>query len=325
MMSVRCVICDEADPFDQGLCPACGGSPPRRSDALLFLRTTGGWVEKQEREERLVAVVGDRADTGEGREVADGVRALLRVPSVAAARVEALLADRGLRARAIPAERALLSLPLQFLVMVTGVLTVGGYAGYVAMPVLGATSPVLALALVVYGHLNAQKPLLDVSGAKSVLQGEVEDAVASAFAELQPGTAREQLVDITRVARTVFTAIETDHHDLRASVGGLVTAACETALDVSRLDVTLESISDGGGGRSGGETCLAGLRGRCATMRQQRIDQLAQAVRVLGMITSGAVDAQGGAGARLGPVTRELLSEASAHAYAEREISALLS
>ena len=43
------------------------------------------------------------------------------------------------------------------------------------------------------------------------------------------------------------------------------------------------------------------------------------------MITSGAVDSQGGAGAQLGSVTRELTSEASAHLYAQREISELLS
>ena len=322
MTSVQCLICDDADPFDQGLCPACGGAVPQGADSLLFLRTTGSWLEKQE---RLAAIIGERAESGEGREVAAGARALVRVPIAAVARVTALIEERGLSARAVPAERALLALPLQFLAMVTGVLVVGTYAGYVAMSVLGATSPVFALALVVYGHFNAQKPLLDGSGATSGLPRDVESVLVGALAELQTGTAREQLVDITRVARTVFTTIEPDHHDLRASVGELVTAACATALDVSRLDVTLASISEDGSGRSKGGTSLTGLRGRCATMREQRVDQLAQALRVLGMITSGAVDSQGGAGAQLGSVTRELTSEASAHLYAQREISELLS
>ena len=325
MTPARCLICDDSDPFDQGLCPACGGAVPQGSDSLLFLRTTGSWLEKQEREERLAAVIGERAETGEGREVATGARALVRVPIAAGARVAALLEERGLSARAVPVERALLALPLQFLAMVAGVLVVGSYAGYVAMPVLGATSPVFALALVVYGHFDAQKPLLDGSGATSGLPRDGESVLVAAFAELQTGTAREQLVDITRVARTVFTTIEPDHHDLRASAGELVTAACATALDVSRLDVTLALISEDGSGRSEGATSLTGLRGRCATMREQRVDQLAQALRVLGMITSGAVDSQGGAGAQLGSVTHELMSEASAHLYAQREISELLS
>ena len=322
MTSMRCLICDDSDPFDQGLCPGCGGAAPQGSDSLLFLRATGSGLEKQE---RLAAIIGERAETGAGREVATGDRALLRVPVAAAARVTALLEEGGLSARAVPAGRALLALPLQFLAMVAAVLMVGGYAGYVAMPVLGATSPVFALALVVYGHLNVQKPLLEGSGATSGLPRDVESVLVGAFAELQTGTAREQLVDITRVARTVFTTIESDHHDLRASVGELVTAACATALDVSRLDVTLASISEDGSGWAEGGTSLAGLRGRCATMREQRVDQLAQALRVLGMITSGAVDLQRGAGAQLGSVTRELMSEASAHLYARREISELLS
>ena len=325
MTPVRCVICEEADPLDQGLCPGCGGAAPQGSDSLLFLRTAGSRLERQEREERLIAIIGERAETGEGREVANGARALLRVPTAAVARVEALLGERGLGARAIPAERALLALPLQFLAMATGVLVVGGYAGYVATPVLGVTSPVFALALVVYGHLNAQKPLLGGSGEKSSLPEEVESVVVGAFAELQAGTARERLVDITRIARTVFASLEPDHQDLCTSVGELVRASCATALDVSRLDVTLASISEGGSGRSERDKSLAGLRGRCSMMREQRVDQLAQALRVLGMITSGAVDSQGGAGAQLGSVTRELLNEASAHAYAQREISALLS
>ena len=324
MTPVQCVICDDADPFDQGLCPACGGAVPQSSDSLLFLRPTGNWLEKQEREERLAAIIGECAQTGEGREAATGSRALLRVPSAAVARVAALLEERGLSARAVPAERALMALPLQFLAMVTGVLVVGSYAGYVAMPVLGATSPVFALALVVYGHFNRQKPLLDGSGAKSGLPRDVESVLVGAFAELQTGSAREQLVDITRVARTVFNALEPDHHELRASVGELVTAACATALDVSRLDVTLASISEGGSGQSEDDTSLKGLRGRCATMREQRVDQLAHALRVLGTITSDAVDSQDGAGAQLGSVTRELMNEASAHVYAQREISALL-
>ena len=325
MTPVQCLICDHADPFDRGLCPACGGAVPQGSDSLLFLRATGSRLEKQEREERLAAIIGERAQTGEGRDVAAGARALLRVPIASVARVTALLEERGLSARAVPAGRALMALPLQFLAMVTGVLMVGSYAGYVAMPVLGATSPVFALALVVYGHLNALKPILGGSGATSGLPSDVENVLVGAFSELQTGTAREQLVDITRVARTVFTTIEPDHHDLRASVGELVTAACATAFDVSRLDVTLASISEDGSSRSEGDSSLTGLRGRCARMREQRVDQLAQALRVLGMITSGAVDSQGGAGAQLGSVTRELTSEASAHLYAQREIAELLS
>ena len=324
MTSAQCMVCGDADPFDRGLCPACGGASRQGSDALLFLRPTGGRPGKEVHEERLAAIIGERAGTPRGREVATGARALLRVPGAAAARVAALLEARGLSAREVPAGRALTALPPQFLLMVTGVLVVGSYAGFVALPLLVATSPVLAFALLAYGHLDAQRPLIGGSGAVSGLPRDVERALVGAFAELPAGSARDQLVDITRVARTVLTALEPEHEDLHASVGELVTAACATTLDVYRLDVTLASISEDGTDQAMDDTSFMRLRERCATRREQRMDQLAQALRVLGTITSDAVDWQDSAGSQLGSVTRELMNEASAHAYAKREISALL-
>lgn len=59
-------------------------------------------------------------------------------------------------------------------------------------------------------------------------------------------------------------------------------------------------------------------------MREQRVGQLAHALRVLGTITSDSVGSKDAAGPKLSVVTRELMNEASAHAYAQREISALL-
>lgn len=139
----------------------------QNSDSLLFLRPTDSWRDERDIEERLAAIIGERAETASGREARTGARALLRVPRGAAVRVAELLEERGFSTRAVPAARALTGLPLPFLAMVTGVLVVGSYAGYIALPILAVTSPLFALAMLAYGHRDAQRPVLGGSRANS--------------------------------------------------------------------------------------------------------------------------------------------------------------
>ncbi len=322
----RCVLCGSDDPFESGLCPSCGGASASLADTLMFLRRPTSSSDRTDRVSQLAEIAGARAATSDGYDTAWGERALMRIPRAAVHQVEAQLEKRGLQVRAVPASRAWSALPVRFFVMIAGIVVVGGYAGGASVPILLLTSPLLAVLLVMYGHIDAGRTLLAPRSHAAGLSPKTENSLLRAFAELPRGETRDALIDITRGARAALAAVAGDNTRsvVRDSVGELVEAAAATALDLARLDLTIGTLGDAHASQASNQGSWDALRERCAVMRVARVAQLADAVRVLGSISTDALDSPGAAGAQLGRVTSDLATEASAHEYAERELAALL-
>ena len=322
----RCVLCGGADPLGLGLCPGCGGAPAGAADTFVFLDPPDDPVERRAVAARLSDLLPDAAGA-EGREARHGVRPLFRVTPEGSARVVGALERHRLPARAVPASRRWSRLPAGYVTMVLAVSLAGVGAGLVVMPILLYTTPIMCGLLLLAAGEKLRTPLMAPAAASRDLPPELESGVVRTLAELPPGTARNLLADVTRLARPVFGRLARlgDDRSTTPVLHELVTSACTAATDLAMLDESLTRFERERARASAPAADWLDALARSERARDALVQRLLEAMAVLGRLQSQATFAVTAEDGALAEVTRELGAEALGQAAAAREIAELLS
>ncbi len=323
--AVPCVLCGGPDPLALGLCPACGGSP-EVADTLVFLRREGGASARRAAAFRLETVlpeVGREAATLAAR----GERPLFRVSRAGTPRLLEEMDRRELPSRAVPLAGSWGALPARAWLLAGAVVTAGGVAGSVAMPMLLWSSPLVASLVLLGAGRDARTPLVAPPrrGAAG-LPPALERTVVEALVTLPAGTARSLLADVVRTSGGLFATIarDGDVRGLAPSLEELVTAACRAARDLADLDEQLTRFE-----RQRERLAAAGPErldalARCERTRDALVQRLLEAMTAVSRLRTQQAELSDAGDSTLGEVTRELQAEADAQAAAAKEIAALL-
>jgi hypothetical protein len=202
-------------------------------------------------------------------------------------------------------------IPPSYYGMLALVAGVGTARGLIAHQVYYlVVSPALATALAA-GAYVATGPARDGLPTMTGLPLTVRRRVTGALGKLGSGSARALLVDLVTVS-----ALPTPASERRASdVASLVTAACDAALHLDRIDQTLTLLDSRG--RSG--DAMTGAE----AARDRIVQQFLDAITVVGT-ARGQADSGGEAEVHLAEMTTELARTVGAEAAAAQEIGALL-
>jgi hypothetical protein len=323
--TAECLACGRPDLLGLGLCPECGGAG-EPGDSLVFIRRSASGADRREVADRVSAILGERADTPDGRAALRGDLALVRVPSIVAPVVIDALEARGVPARTMDMRRAWLAMPSHFFLLIVLIACVGAMAGVAgAAPMLYA-SPALAMLLVLVAQRSMRRPLLRAPVADS-LPAAVETAVLQAFSRLAAGRPRELLADLVGMGRPLIGQLhrEGDPAGLVATLEDLLLAASQTALETDHLldagRVVRGEIEEDGAKPN---RDLRAAAERCERAADIGIQRLVEAVAAIADISGRAAALDDGAALRLANLTRELQANAEVHDVALREVDRLL-
>ena len=217
-------------------------------------------------------------------------------------------------------DQAAASVPAADGFLFMAILLSGAAAAYVAMPTLWIVTPVVA-ALVYFSARRAAS--VQVSAALSgELPPHVQHAIDVAIDRLPLGEARRLLANVVRQARPLF-AERTSSFDpekereTRASVVDLVHAACETALELWRLDGAAPRAAAGDAAVSGD------LSVRYQRARAEIVSRLRDAAATLSELYAADVEHGTPASDRVAQLAAELREDALSRSAAKSEIDAL--
>jgi hypothetical protein len=323
MSESRCAICGGADVFGLGLCTECSVSDPR-ANSLVFVRRSARADDRVATAERLATLLGELADTADGRAAVRGERALLRVPADHAGHAVHALEQRGVPARALARPRAWMAMPAHFTLMVSAVTFMGMMAGTQNSTLLWMT-PLFATLLLFVAQRSAEKPLLRPPAVAS-LPAVTESALREAFARAE-GRPRELLGDLVRMIRPLVASLERegDPAAIADSLAELLTAAAATTLEVSRLETTettVQNVLSSGDARDVSPDLIAAAQ-RCGEAAATGTRRLVEAVRAVADI-GGRTAVDAATGSRLSQLTHELTIDARTREAALRDVDALL-
>jgi predicted Ser/Thr protein kinase len=238
----RCALCREVDPFGLGLCVRCGGTSPHNADRAVVVRPPATSAERESVRQAVRQLLGARVDGGAADAAAAGERTLLRVPATSAGTVLEHLAELGVPARAVVADRVWAELPVRFYGLVLAIAVVGAAAGSV-VPMVGWASPGVAGLWWLLAFREIRRPALASVGLATRLPTDVEREVVAALTELPPGTARELLADIVRVSQRMSAAMDGPQAAERtAEVGRVLAGTSRAAREVAGLEESLASL-----------------------------------------------------------------------------------
>ncbi|MEP6686978.1 MAG: serine/threonine-protein kinase [Gemmatimonadales bacterium] len=320
-----CVLCGGPDPLALGLCPACGGSPDV-ADTLVFLRREGNASARRAAALRLETVLPEMGREAAGL-AARGERPLFRVSHAGMARLLEEMDRRELPARAVPLARSWGALPPHAWILAGAVVTAGGVAGTVALPLLLWGSPLVAGLVLLHVGRETRTPLVaPPRRAAAGLPPTLERTVVETLVTLPTGTARSLLADVVRTCGALFDTIarDGDPRGLAPSLEELVTAACRAARDLADLDEQLARVE-----RQRERLAAAGSErldalARCERTRDALVQRLLEAMTAVSRIRTSQAELSDAGESPLGDVTRELQAEADAQAAAAKEIAELL-
>jgi hypothetical protein len=206
------------------------------------------------------------------------------------------------------------------------VVTAGGVAGSVALPMLLWSSPLVATLVLLGASRDARTPLVAAPRRAAGLPPVLERTVVEALVRLPPGTARSLLADVVRTCGALFDTIarEGDPRGLAPSLEELVTAACCAARDLADLDEQLTRFE-----RQRERLAAAGPErldalARCERTRDALVQRLLEAMTAVSRLRTQQAELSDAGESTLGEVTRELREEGDAQAAAAREIAVLL-
>ena len=312
-----CVVCRATEPFGLGVCPRCARRAGGDDDVLVFLEQTTSGSPRRAVLEALADRLPGASPTGH-QAAADGHRPLLRIPAAAGGRVVELLAGQGIPARTeslAPLWRT--DVPTAITTL-AGAVTVGGMAAGVvgATPILFATTPLVAMALVSVATLGRRTPVWNPPPAgRSALPPDSERDVVRTLAELPAGPARSLLIDLVRRASATTSDSE--------SLGALVRSACAAARELAALEHHLEAFeaeADRLTATAGGIDALA----RCEHGRDLLVQRLLEATATVSRLSGDAALRVGAPEAALAVAARDLDDEGRIQAEAAREVAELL-
>lgn len=323
-MTGRCSACGRPDAIGLGLCAECGASGDS-GDTLVFVRRSTQRGDRRATHQNLSELLGGRARTREGRLVARGGMPLIRVPAAISSRVIESLERRGVPARSVEASRAVLAMPSHFFLMVGAVATLGTMAGVASGSTsLAIISPLLASGLVLIAHRSMQKPWLRTP-AGAGLPESAENALVGAFARLGASRSRELLADLAGLARPLVARLRKDGDPgaLEDTIADLVAAACDTAMEVDRLEASAAVVRDELGS-TGDDGTLRGVADRCDDAARVGIGRLVEAVVTIADAGSRTALLDGSASERLADLLRDLRDGAAHREQALAEVARLL-
>jgi ABC-type transporter Mla subunit MlaD len=234
---------------------------------------------------------------------------------------------RELPARAVPLAASWGALPPRAWLLAGAVVTAGGVAGTVALPMLLWSSPLVASLVLLGAGRDARTPLVAPPrrGAAG-LPSKLERTVVEMLVTLPAGTARSLLADVVRTSGALFDTIarEGDPRGLAPALEELVTAACRAARDLADLDEQLTRFE-----RQRERLAVAGSErldalARCERTRDALVQRLLEAMTAVSRLRTSQAELSDAGESTLGDVTRELQAEADAQAAAAKEIAQLL-
>jgi hypothetical protein len=320
-----CLACGRPDVLGLGLCPECGGAG-ESGDTLVFVRRATSGADRREAADRVSAILGERADSPDGRAALRGDRALVRVPSLVAPVVIDSLQARGVPARTVDMRRAWLAMPSHFFLLVVLISCLGAMAGVAGATPMLYTSPAFAMLLILVAQHSMRRPLLRAPVADS-LPPAVEAALLQAFARLDTGRPRELFADLVGLGRPLIGHLhrEGDPAGLVATLEDLLLAASQTALEADHLlDAVHVVKGEIGQADSTASGDLRAAGDRCERAADVGIQRLVDAVAAIADISGRAAALDDGAALRLADLTRELQANAEVHDKALREVDRLL-
>lgn len=224
----------------------------------------------------------------------------------------ALLASA--RSRHVSLDRAMIAA-----VVVTGVIAAVQVGGFFWL-----ATPIVAIGLLRASRRAAPPAFEPIENDPNQLPMRVEVAVHDAVAKLPSGDARRLLGDVVRQARPLFgttrSHFDANHEDqARREAADLVLAACDTALELSRLDALLASDE-----RARRSTRDRELLGRLTSARALFASRLSAAAHALGAMYASGIEHGTPASDLVAELTAELSADAAARTQARAELDELL-
>ena len=207
--------------------------------------------------------------------------------------------------------------------MLLAVLAAGAAAGFFVSRGFLLATPILALALRTASRKHAPPRFDPVDDDPTQMPPRIELAVHDTVSQLPSGEARRLLSDVVRQARPLFASLgshfdEAKDEGIRNQAAELVLAACDTALELSRIDGLLAS-----GARSSRLRDLE-LRERLAAARADFATRLSNAATALGSMYASGVEHGTVAANVVAELATELSADASARTKARSEMEDLL-
>ena len=207
--------------------------------------------------------------------------------------------------------------------LVMAILVAGGAAAYVAMPVLWIATPIMA----VFVRYSARRTTSVAMGTSDAAESEfppaVQHSIDAAVDQLRPGEARKLLANVLRQARPLFAARESSfdaemERETREDISELVSAACETALELSRLDGAAPVHT------ANGATNDERLDVRYQRARQTLVTRLCAAAAALSEMYASGVEHGTPASDRVAELAQELRLDARARLAAKAEVDSVI-
>jgi hypothetical protein len=197
------------------------------------------------------------------------------------------------------------------------IICVGVAAASIAMPVLWAVTPAVASLVYISARRAARVPVQDVTDGELPLH--VQQVLDDAIDRLPLGEPRQLLANIVRQARPLLADRESSFDNemerkTRDDVIDLVNAACETALDLWRLD--------GAAPRERGGQDVLSLRYQRA--REELVNRLQSAASSLSELYASDVEYGTPASDRVAELAAALRNDARARSAAKGEIDGVV-
>ncbi len=319
----RCAICDAPEPFDVGVCPACGGAQAGVADSLVFVKARGSKSDRRKLAASVEPLLEGRVHGEDRNLVVRGIRALIRVPRAAANRVVQSLSERGVPARAIRASTAWAPVPALFYLFLLSIITVGVAAGLRTSPHMLWGSPLVAALLMLAAQVKMRRPVIETSRRRGVLGDETEAAILSTFAELPKGTARSLLASLVRAGERAYRGLRylPDPPVAPRDVETLLANSSRAALDLSALDESLKDLAEFEStelNEASMESLVAAER-----MRDGLVHKFLEGITLLTRLRSDTARESGSSSA-LAELMTSIDSQAEARREALEEVDALL-
>ncbi|MEO8334419.1 MAG: hypothetical protein ABI664_05575 [bacterium] len=197
------------------------------------------------------------------------------------------------------------------------IICVGAAAASIAMPILWFVTPVMA-GLVYISARNAMRIPVEIAG-DGRLPAYVQQALDDAIDRLPLGEPRQLLANVVRQARPLLAHRESSFDDAmerqtREDVIDLVNAACETALELWRLD----------GAAPKGPGADDALIVRYSRAREELVSRLRSAATSLSELYASDVERGTPASDRVAELAAALRDDARARSAAKGEIDGVI-
>jgi hypothetical protein len=215
-------------------------------------------------------------------------------------------------------------------ILMMAVLLLGGAAAFAASPILWPVTPVVA-AMIYYASRQASRAQVVTEQQAPVFPLALQQAITTAMVQLPYGDAHRLLSDVVRQARPLFERRESAfdearERETRENVVELVSASCEIALELSRLDHAAPQRGTPrpeaqGSAASEPPTDLATRYDKARDLLVKRLDDAGVALREL---YASGVEHGTPASDRVAGLVTELRADASARSAANTEMNELL-